>query len=225
MVSPLLANELSDSKIEEVVVLVGLRLVRDEFGVFGERILEHERALEQEIERVGLILAIQVHDFLTAVRHLLYFVDQLLVDIDEFGRGLGDFSEQQDLFEEQLTVIEEELFSELGSEIAVDECLYVVVLIKQVVEIHLIEVTANVVCGFFCSFMVALDGFWGVVELECDFSHFALTVVVILFEVLDVSFALFFLSTSHLVYDFDYAVDEEHEEEHYDEYGEVGESN
>ena len=50
--------------------------------------------------RIGVFLAIEVDHFPAVLGHLHYFVDQLLVEVDEFVRGLGDLSNGQDLLEE-----------------------------------------------------------------------------------------------------------------------------
>ena len=56
-------------------------------------------------------------------------------------------------------------------------------------------------------------------------SHLALTLIVVLLELLEVGVALLLLRTSHLIADLDDAFDEEDEEKHKDEDGEVGEGN
>ena len=56
-------------------------------------------------------------------------------------------------------------------------------------------------------------------------SHLALTLIVVLLELLEVGVALLLLRTSHLIADLDDAFDEEDEEKHKDEDGENGEGN
>ena len=77
-----------------------LRHIADPFDVAAERIFEYEAALEEEVVRIGVFLAIEVDHFSAVLGHLHYFVDQLLVEVDEFVRGLGDLSNGQDLLEE-----------------------------------------------------------------------------------------------------------------------------
>ena len=56
-------------------------------------------------------------------------------------------------------------------------------------------------------------------------SHLALTLIVVLLELLEVGVALLLLRTSHLIADLDDAFDEEDEEKHKDWDGENGEGN
>ena len=56
-------------------------------------------------------------------------------------------------------------------------------------------------------------------------SHLALTLIVVLLELLEVGVALLLLRTSHLIADLDDAFDEEDEEKHKDGDGENGEGN
>ena len=58
---------------------------------------------------------------------------------------MGDLSEKQYFFKKLLSVIEEKFFSKLLSEIVIYKFLHIIFLIEQIVEIHLIEETSDII--------------------------------------------------------------------------------
>lgn len=97
----LAGEELADPEVEEAVLVVVagefllLSDVLDELGVLGERVLEHDVALEQEVHSVRDPFLVRVDDLPAPVRHLLYLVDQLLVDLQEFRRVVGNLPKRR----------------------------------------------------------------------------------------------------------------------------------
>ena len=164
-----------------------------------------------------------VDDLIAAVGNFLDLVDQLFVDIHELIWDLGDLAKDQDLLEEELTIVQEKLLSEFRRETLVDQILYVFFLLKQVIDVHLIEVTPDIIGSILQFLLAPLHLLLRVRILQANLIQLLLSIHIVQFKLLDIALLLLLLWTGHLINDLDDAVQEEDEKEHHDEDGDVGE--
>ena len=72
-----------------------------------------------------------------------------------------------------MAVVKEELLAELEREVTVDQLLYAVVVVQQVVEAHPVQVAPDVNSSIVSYLLILLNNLLALAKLDCNFSSCA----------------------------------------------------